>query len=81
MSPIRRIPKDKRQMCIDKKLLDKAIKKAESSGVGFLGNPKDDFQLTLFKGMNPKRLSPADRDVLHLYLFGSTDGVDVKRLD
>ena len=47
---------------VHKWLLDNARMIAEQT--------KDDWNLLLLKGMNAKRLSPADMDHLNLYLFG-----------
>ncbi len=54
----------KAQFNLDKWLIDEARK--EVAG--------DDHQTTLLKGMNPKNMSPADRDHLNLVLFGDHEG-------
>lgn len=37
----------------------------------------DDYLATLVDGMNPKNVSPADRDMLNEIIFGDIDGVDL----
>uniref|UniRef100_A0A6M3J434 Putative structural protein n=1 Tax=viral metagenome TaxID=1070528 RepID=A0A6M3J434_9ZZZZ len=50
---------------VDAWLLEQGIAEATAKN--------DDFVLTQFKGLNPKRLSPADKDSLNEYLFGETN--------
>lgn len=61
---------------LDKKLLDMATAKANAGGTGLLGLPKNDYVLTLFKGMTPGKMSDGDRALLNDYL-GFPDGTTV----
>lgn len=50
---------------VDSWLLDQALQEAEDRN--------DDFNKTQFQGLDPKKLSPADKDILNQYLFGHED--------
>ena len=56
----------------DDLLVRRAIEKAQAQN--------DDFNLTQFQNINPKKLTPAERDNLNVYLFGDTEGRPAEEL-